>query len=302
MGFLDWVGPISSGVQSLGNTLTAIGNRKSQENMNNANIAATERINAENRQFSKDMWNMTNEYNSPAQQMARYKAAGLNPHLIYGSQPQASQPMSASTSVPHVEKLPVVNPVGDISRGVFDATMSYLATKKQQTEIDNMEKTSQVMDADILSKNAATAESMGRTARNKFDLELAQILKQNTIDAAILNTKNLGLTSNKIEVDIAASKAGAKLTYAQIQKVAQDILTAKKQIELMEIQGQNAKADLLTKQLDQQLKQYDLNLRADGVNSNDPAWMRMPIQFFNQKDWKEKASKVWDTFKGWFSK
>lgn len=30
------------------------------------------------------MWNMQNEYNSPEAQMARFKAAGLNPNLIYG--------------------------------------------------------------------------------------------------------------------------------------------------------------------------------------------------------------------------
>lgn len=32
----------------------------------------------------KEMWNMQNEYNSPSEQMRRYKDAGLNPMLIYG--------------------------------------------------------------------------------------------------------------------------------------------------------------------------------------------------------------------------
>jgi hypothetical protein len=31
-----------------------------------------------------EMWNMQNEYNSPTEQMRRYKDAGLNPWLIYG--------------------------------------------------------------------------------------------------------------------------------------------------------------------------------------------------------------------------
>lgn len=31
----------------------------------------------------QEMWHMQNEYNSPAAQMERYKAAGLNPNLIY---------------------------------------------------------------------------------------------------------------------------------------------------------------------------------------------------------------------------
>lgn len=38
-------------------------------------------------QYSKDleMWNAQNNYNSPKEQMARFKNAGLNPNLIYGS-------------------------------------------------------------------------------------------------------------------------------------------------------------------------------------------------------------------------
>ena len=31
------------------------------------------------------MWNMQNEYNTPAAQMQRFRAAGLNPSLMYGS-------------------------------------------------------------------------------------------------------------------------------------------------------------------------------------------------------------------------
>lgn len=51
--------------------------------------------NEKNRQFEKDMseeeyrravemWNMTNTYNSPAEQRKRLEAAGLNPALMYG--------------------------------------------------------------------------------------------------------------------------------------------------------------------------------------------------------------------------
>lgn len=38
-------------------------------------------------QYSKDleMWNRSNEYNTPLKQMERYTSAGLNPNLIYGT-------------------------------------------------------------------------------------------------------------------------------------------------------------------------------------------------------------------------
>lgn len=35
-------------------------------------------------QRNLEMWNLQNAYNSPAAQMARFKEAGLNPHLMYG--------------------------------------------------------------------------------------------------------------------------------------------------------------------------------------------------------------------------
>lgn len=36
--------------------------------------------------FELDMWNLKNQYDSPAEQMKRFQDAGLNPNLIYGQQ------------------------------------------------------------------------------------------------------------------------------------------------------------------------------------------------------------------------
>lgn len=41
------------------------------------------------------MWNMTNEYNSPSAQMARFRAAGLNPNLIYSQSNTSQSPAPA---------------------------------------------------------------------------------------------------------------------------------------------------------------------------------------------------------------
>lgn len=48
--------------------------------------------------FTLDMWNLTNQYNSPAAQMQRYQDAGLNPNLIYSQQNTASQPGTPSAA------------------------------------------------------------------------------------------------------------------------------------------------------------------------------------------------------------
>lgn len=51
-------------------------------------------------QFNLDVWNMQNEYNTPAAQMSRFQDAGLNPNLIYGQQNMAGNINSASAAQP----------------------------------------------------------------------------------------------------------------------------------------------------------------------------------------------------------
>lgn len=48
--------------------------------------------------YNLELWNLQNQYNSPAEQMKRYQDAGLNPNLIYSQQNTASAPAAASAS------------------------------------------------------------------------------------------------------------------------------------------------------------------------------------------------------------
>ena len=264
----QWIPVIGGAFNAIGNIGQGKKNRKAMQQMNQANIDAQLRLNQENRDFSKEMWNLTNQYNSPSQIMERYKAAGLNPHLIYGQQPQASQPMSASTGAPHSEALPADTTINEIGSSMFQATQNYIATKKQQVETDNLQKARDVMDADITEKNARTAESIQRNARSKFDLELAQDLRENTVENAILNTKNLDLQGKKIAQEIQNLDVNKKLTTAQIAKVAQEISYTRQQIDLLKLQGKNLEAETT-------LKRAELKLRKEGLSFSDNVFLRL---------------------------
>ena len=48
--------------------------------------------------FTLDMWNLVNQYNTPAAQMQRFQDAGLNPNLIYSQQNTTSQPGTPSAA------------------------------------------------------------------------------------------------------------------------------------------------------------------------------------------------------------
>lgn len=260
------------------NAASQIGrNRKARHEAwitNERNIDFANQTNADNRQFVQDMWSKTNEYNSPAQQMERYKQAGLNPHLIYGQQPQASQPMSASTTAPHAERLPESTGLSDASQTMFMASQNYINNKKQQAEIDNLQKANEVMSADIRTKDASVAESFARTARSEYDLQLARDIRGNIVQDAVYNTQSKGLEVSKMEQEIRNSVKTGRLTDAQIEKAAQDVVQSKAQIKMLEMQGKVAEAELESKRLDNDLKRM-------GIQPTDSPLFRVPIRIYN---------------------
>lgn len=74
-----------SGVVGLGQDyLNSQYNQAMQKDMGLYNAQMQQGLNDRAFQQNLQMWNLKNAYDSPAQQMARYKAAGLNPNLIYG--------------------------------------------------------------------------------------------------------------------------------------------------------------------------------------------------------------------------
>ena len=68
-----------------------------------ANNYASDRDWSRNASMSWEMWNANNAYNHPAAVMQRYRDAGLNPNLIYGQMPQASQAATVHSSTKPVD-------------------------------------------------------------------------------------------------------------------------------------------------------------------------------------------------------
>lgn len=91
-----------AGIQGAANILTTAQQNKYQKQ-------ADQRAN----NFNLAMWNMQNDYNSPASQMERYKAAGLNPFLIYsqGNSGNASSPPSAQVTPKQAARIDLMNMV-----------------------------------------------------------------------------------------------------------------------------------------------------------------------------------------------
>ena len=80
---LPFIAPLIAGVSSL---FGAGLNAASQKSANSTNMKIARYQNA----WNLEQWNRENAYNLPTAQMARLKAAGLNPNLVYGSGAQTT--------------------------------------------------------------------------------------------------------------------------------------------------------------------------------------------------------------------
>lgn len=71
-------------------------------------------------EYNTKMWNMANEYNSPEQQMARLKDAGLNPNLVYGNGSVVGNTSTQTPKyqAPNLQRLPLeqLNPLSILSQ------------------------------------------------------------------------------------------------------------------------------------------------------------------------------------------
>jgi hypothetical protein len=89
---------IAAGVGAGGTAFGAWRSGKSQQQINDQNARLSKDMMHQQRQWALEDWDKVNAYNHPSQQMARYKEAGLNPNLIYGSASNSPATMVRSTN------------------------------------------------------------------------------------------------------------------------------------------------------------------------------------------------------------
>lgn len=100
------------------------GNMLSNSMQNAANMKMAKWQNEKN----IEMWQMNNAYNSPAEQMKRFRAAGLNPHLIYGQGTAGNSP-----SAPRFEAPEQISNVK-----VPEVLSNYYDMRMKEAQIDNV--------------------------------------------------------------------------------------------------------------------------------------------------------------------
>lgn len=189
---------------AIGVASSIAGNVASNKNID-TQIAAQQYENEKNREYNLnlakmqnqwniDQWNRENAYNSPAAQMARYKAAGLNSDLIYGQQ-------NLSAASPEMTAGEGSQPT-DVSNLANKRTIGDIAAQASQTRLTNAqaklaESQAKKTDSDTEGQNITNAW-LPDLLKGDVDVKSADVRQK--LSAAGLNDKQIEVATEQIKV------------------------------------------------------------------------------------------------------
>lgn len=196
------IGGVISGVGSLlGGLGSSAMNNKAVKDTNKANMEIAkyqaqwqQQENEKAYQRSLNMWNLQNEYNSPTQQMARIRAAGLNPNLVYGNGVTGNSSGSTPQYEPAKFNAPTMQSYRGWNLGISDAISQFLAYRTAKAQVDNMEAQNSLIRQQTATEATKQANIAASTSRSEFDLNMAKELKDVSVSSAIadMNYKQAG--------------------------------------------------------------------------------------------------------------
>lgn len=266
---------ITAGAQLAGTAYNAA----AQGKMNRKTIKYNERMYLAQRRDALADWERTNAYNHPSAVMARYRDAGLNENLIYGSG------TDATAAVPRSVDANSWNPTAprmDFT-GAAGSLMDMYDIRLKEAQTNNVAAQTEVAEQERLLKAAQVLQTTTGTERSKFDLGLAQELKDISMEAA-----RAGVDKTMAETSVMLSR-----NEREAVKNVSDLREAVERI--LNMRGQRINVDL-----DSKLKQLDLELKKSGIQPGDPMWMRMLAQALKQTPprdgkrdwWSEKLYRI----------
>lgn len=281
------IGSIISGVGSLAsgviNAISSKSNNKSQQQF------AQNMYNQQRADALSD-WNMQNAYNAPAQQMARYKAAGLNPNLIYG-QGNSGNSTPVRTSSPSTYPRTAVQ-VPDLGSIAHDAIMTKyqvdqanLQNRLTQAQIDKTEQ-DRALSASQTNMNLTNTNWVDRL--NTANLANTQSRTQNTDFQTYSSSQMLPLDINRAQLSMAQMQQSmdvqlkelandtAKMNMGFKDTVSQMALRAA-QMGIIPFTVEQMKSQMASAAVQRQLDQWNLDFSKSlppGVRPSDPLWQR----------------------------
>lgn len=283
------------------------------------NAIGTAQQNWQQRKFAEDMynrqlfearadWDRQNAYNSPASQMARLRAAGLNPNLVYGNG-QAQVPAQA------VRGANQGSYKGEVPQFEIGSMLgSFQDAKVKQAQLNNLAAQENLLVQNAINKGVDTenkirqgkaldiANTKGASDLTRYD-KLGELSLQ-ALEQGIFKTQS---EISKIEADtkftLSQQELNAAKNASDLKEAVQRVAESRKRTLLMEDQRAETRARTAkTKEetfntisqrgaIYQQIRQMeattqstetktaldriDLAMKKMGINPNDPVWLRV---------------------------
>lgn len=214
-------------------------------------------------EYNTTMWNKTNEYNSPQEQMKRWQEANLNPHLMYG-QGNSGNAQAAPEFAQMSEE--------GLKSPLTPALDSFVDYQVKKAQLDNMKTQNKVMEQDAILRTIQTVGANISNRRNDLNLKRESELFQNSLDAALLNTK-------KMREDI---------NYTHAQNIRADIDLANRTSETVEriltsrLGREEARIRMNNLQKEGRIKELEARLSDLGISPSTPWYAKALAQFLEQ--------------------
>ncbi len=209
---------ISSAASLLGGLFGGKSNQSAQDKANATNLQIAREANQnqyqmfqEQNSFNERMWNAMNEYNTPANQMQRYKDAGLNPYIAAGNV-QTGNAQSAMQSAPapvqHVPQMMPATGMGDAIQNSF-SQIGGVISQFAQNELALSQAAKNRAEAGWVDRmngaklgniNADTLNKQGEGSLLGFDYKLKSSTLGNYIRMSDLSVANMEKTNQQLDV------------------------------------------------------------------------------------------------------
>lgn len=302
------LGLAAGAIPVVGGIISGVINNANTDSTNRANqafqIAQQDKQNA----YNTSQWNAQNAYNSPVEAMARFKAAGLNPNLIYGA--GASSATFASAPPPSARTEYVARPHDPIDGAAIasQGIHAYNDTRIADANIDLTQK--QALDTQksielkgfqegLLAAEKSKTESEVPIAKSVIDLNEANSNRSTTLLPYDANA--IAANTAKTKAETAGSIANMKMTLDENDRRAalnaMDIKSAA--VKIMQMRADTAKSsaerssilEMIPKiQQDTKAMSYDNALRSVGAQPHDAGWWRALSNYVDE--WKIRTRRL----------
>ena len=210
-------------------------------------------FNTKNRQWALQDWYRQNAYNTPAQQMQRFKEAGLNPNLIYKQTNEAAPVRSTDYVAPQL---------GDF-QGILSKSNQI---KIQDQQLANMQLQNEAIKASIEKTKAEAIYTASNTNFRNLDYERLKGQMPGLVDSVYLRNEAMRKEIENRIADTNNKIAQLPILNVQKQKIEKEIERLYKSNKFIDLEkNQQLKIQNV---LESNLKVIGDNLRRTGYGEN----------------------------------